>query len=208
VKVRISREAARLDALIREADARLEATAQWFTLFKKTRRAPGVVAGDPQDLYFQLCFELATQHGEPSAGADGLARAALSSGCTAESRRPGAASARCGRAGPSVAGGAGADRDPRGSRRDAARGSFRDREHLALREFRRARPEVEVVAFEGRSGTLMECLAEGALDLAVVSDYTSGLPSADGVTTAVLLEDELFVALHREHPWREPGRST
>jgi len=54
----------------------------------------------------------------------------------------------------------------------------------------------------------MECLAEGALDLAVVSDYTSGLPSADGVTTAVLLEDELFVPLHREHPWREPGRST
>ena len=49
----------------------------------------------------------------------------------------------------------------------------------------------------------MERLAEGALDLAVVSDYPSGLPSADGITTTMLLEDELFVALHREHPLAE-----
>lgn len=70
----------------------------------------------------------------------------------------------------------------------------------ALREFGRARPDVEIVAVEGRSAALMERLAEGALDLAVVSDYPSGLPSADGVTTTVLLEDELFVAVHREHP--------
>ncbi|NEA97704.1 hypothetical protein [Streptomyces sp. SID13726] len=67
-------EAARLDALIRESGARLTATAQWFTLLKKVRRALGVVAGNPQDLYFQRCFELATEHGAPSAGADALAR--------------------------------------------------------------------------------------------------------------------------------------
>jgi DNA-binding transcriptional LysR family regulator len=73
----------------------------------------------------------------------------------------------------------------------------------ALREFARARPDVEIVAVEGRSATLMDRLAEGALDLAVVSDYPSGLPSADGTTTTVLLEDELFVALHREHPLAE-----
>lgn len=70
-------DAARLDALIREAGARLTATAQWFTLVKKVRRALGVVAGNPQDLYFQRCFELATEHGAPSAGAEALARAVV-----------------------------------------------------------------------------------------------------------------------------------
>lgn len=70
-------EAARLDALIRESGPRLVATAQWFTLLKKARRALGVVAGNPQDLYFQRCFELATEHGAPSAGADAVARAVV-----------------------------------------------------------------------------------------------------------------------------------
>lgn len=69
--------AARLEALIQEAGACLAATAQWFALLKKTRRALGIVAGNPQDLYFQLCFELATEHGEPSAGAEDVARAAV-----------------------------------------------------------------------------------------------------------------------------------
>ncbi|WP_051800925.1 hypothetical protein [Streptomyces sp. NRRL F-525] len=66
--------AARLDALIRESGGRLVATAQWFTLLKRTRRALGVVAGNPQDLYFQRCFELAAEHGEPGADAGALAR--------------------------------------------------------------------------------------------------------------------------------------
>ncbi|MEU5664514.1 LysR family transcriptional regulator [Streptomyces longwoodensis] len=69
----------------------------------------------------------------------------------------------------------------------------------ALRVLRDVRPDVEVVAVEGWTDTLMERLADGALDLAVVSDYPSGLPSADGVTTTVLCEDELFVALPRWH---------
>ncbi|MEU2838164.1 LysR family transcriptional regulator [Streptomyces sp. NPDC007076] len=69
----------------------------------------------------------------------------------------------------------------------------------ALRAFARSRPDVEIVAAEGRTGELMRRLAEGALDLAVVSDYPSGLPSADAVTTEVLLEDELFVVLPRDH---------
>jgi DNA-binding transcriptional LysR family regulator len=69
----------------------------------------------------------------------------------------------------------------------------------ALRALREARPDVEVVSVEGWTDTLMERLADGALDLAVVSDYPSGLPSADGVTTTVLCEDELFVALPRGH---------
>ncbi|RYJ21811.1 hypothetical protein CU044_6195 [Streptomyces sp. L-9-10] len=69
----------------------------------------------------------------------------------------------------------------------------------ALRALQHARPDVEVIAVEGTTDTLMERLADGALDLAVVSDYPSGLPSADGVTTTELCEDELFVALPRAH---------
>ncbi|MCX4763976.1 hypothetical protein OG562_24040 [Streptomyces sp. NBC_01275] len=70
-------QAARLDALIRESGTRLEATAQWFTLLKRVRRALGIVAGNPQDLYFQRCFELAAEHGAPSADAEATARAVV-----------------------------------------------------------------------------------------------------------------------------------
>ncbi len=69
----------------------------------------------------------------------------------------------------------------------------------ALRALRDTRPDVEAVAVEGPTGTLMRRLADGALDLAVVSDYPSGLPPAEGVTTTVLGEDELLVALPRGH---------
>ncbi|MEV0740138.1 hypothetical protein AB0I51_30340 [Streptomyces sp. NPDC050549] len=69
--------AAQLDALIWESGARLLATAQWFTLLKRARRALGVVAGNPQDLYFQRCFELAAEHGVPAADAGALARAVV-----------------------------------------------------------------------------------------------------------------------------------
>ncbi|MFD0306152.1 hypothetical protein [Streptomyces sp. NPDC127119] len=75
------REAAQLDFLIRESGDLLHATAQWFTVLKKTRRTLGIKAGNPQDLYFQRCFELATAHGMPSAstpaGADALARSVV-----------------------------------------------------------------------------------------------------------------------------------
>jgi DNA-binding transcriptional LysR family regulator len=70
----------------------------------------------------------------------------------------------------------------------------------ALRAFAAARPDVEVIAAEGRSHSSIRRLADGALDLAVVSDYPSGLPTAEGVTTTPLCEDELLVALHRDHP--------
>ncbi|MEU0144409.1 hypothetical protein ABZ119_00410 [Streptomyces sp. NPDC006288] len=70
-------QVARLDGLIQEAGTRLAATAQWFTLLKKARRALGIVAGNPQDLYFQRCFELATEYGAPADGADVTARAVV-----------------------------------------------------------------------------------------------------------------------------------
>ncbi|ELP69055.1 hypothetical protein STRTUCAR8_00337, partial [Streptomyces turgidiscabies Car8] len=68
-------EASLLDELMQESAGRLAETAQWFTLLKKARRALGVVAGNPQDLYFQRCFELAVERGAPREGADVLARA-------------------------------------------------------------------------------------------------------------------------------------
>lgn len=69
----------------------------------------------------------------------------------------------------------------------------------ALRALKDARPEIEVSAVESPTGTLMRQLADGTLDLAVVSDYPYGLPPADGITTTVLCEDELLVALPRRH---------
>ncbi|GAA2837587.1 hypothetical protein [Kribbella solani] len=67
-------QAARLNALIVESAGCLAATAHWFTLLKKARRALGVVAGNPQDLYFQRCYELATEHGAPPSDAETIAR--------------------------------------------------------------------------------------------------------------------------------------
>lgn len=43
----------------------LHATAAWFTLLKRVRRALRITEGNPQDLYFQRCFELATTAGPP-----------------------------------------------------------------------------------------------------------------------------------------------
>ncbi len=70
-------EASWLDALVREAGERLRATAQWFTLLKKVRRALDIATGNPQDLYFQRCFELATEHGAPGDDAERLAQGVL-----------------------------------------------------------------------------------------------------------------------------------
>ncbi|WP_054815330.1 hypothetical protein [Nocardia arizonensis] len=48
----------------------LRATAAWFTLLKQVRRALRLTEGNPQDLYFQRCFELATTRGGPDPVAD------------------------------------------------------------------------------------------------------------------------------------------
>lgn len=77
----------------------------------------------------------------------------------------------------------------------------------ALRAFVRSRPDVEVVAAEGRSGELMRRLAEGALDLAVVSDYPSGLPSVDAVTTGCCWRTSCSSCSLATTAWPDPGRS-
>ncbi|MET1075330.1 MAG: hypothetical protein ABWY11_21970 [Umezawaea sp.] len=43
----------------------LAATAAWFLVLKKERRRAGITEGNPQDLYFQRCYELASEHGAP-----------------------------------------------------------------------------------------------------------------------------------------------
>jgi hypothetical protein len=47
----------------------LAATGGWFLLLKRARRRAGVTGRNPQDLYFQRCYELARVHGPP--GPDG-----------------------------------------------------------------------------------------------------------------------------------------
>jgi len=62
----LTAEAADLAAgLLRADGTRLAAAARWFTLLKRVRRALRVVGGNPQDLYFQRCYELAAEHGAP-----------------------------------------------------------------------------------------------------------------------------------------------
>lgn len=75
----LTAEAAELAAGLLRADGpRLVATARWFALLKRVRRALKVVGGNPQDLYFQLCYELATEHGDPDGpDAEEVARACV-----------------------------------------------------------------------------------------------------------------------------------
>ncbi|MFJ6672939.1 hypothetical protein ACIQMJ_17650 [Actinosynnema sp. NPDC091369] len=64
------------DALVSrivDAGPVLAATASWFTVLKKERRRRWITDGNPQDLYFQRCFELATAHGEPGPDATDVA---------------------------------------------------------------------------------------------------------------------------------------
>lgn len=76
----------------------------------------------------------------------------------------------------------------------------------ALRAFRRRFPEVALAPVEGPSGGLLRRMREGELDVAVVSDYPSGLPYDDEVEIIPLVEDELLVALPGDH--RLAGRES
>jgi hypothetical protein len=66
-----------LRARITGAGPVLAATAGWFTVLKKERRRLRITEGNPQDLYFQRCFELATGHGMPGPDAARVAAAVL-----------------------------------------------------------------------------------------------------------------------------------
>lgn len=60
-----------LRRLIADHGAVLTATASWYLLVKRVRRRSKVTEGNPQDLYFQRCFELAHLHGHPDSDPDG-----------------------------------------------------------------------------------------------------------------------------------------
>ncbi|MEV8636443.1 LysR family transcriptional regulator [Streptosporangium sp. NPDC051023] len=70
----------------------------------------------------------------------------------------------------------------------------------ALRAFRGEFPGVGFTMTEGPSGGLLRRMREGALDVAVISDYPSGLPYEEEVETVELVEDELLIALPHDHP--------
>ncbi|WP_327580638.1 LysR family transcriptional regulator [Nonomuraea sp. NBC_00507] len=67
-----------------------------------------------------------------------------------------------------------------------------------LKRFAARRPDVELRLTEGLTARLMDRLREGALDVAVISDYPAGLP-AGPPRPVPLLEDRLFVALPAGH---------
>lgn len=66
-----------LRARITGAGPALAATAAWFVVLKKERRRLRITEGNPQDLYFQRCFELATEHGLPGQDAPRVAAEVL-----------------------------------------------------------------------------------------------------------------------------------
>lgn len=56
-----------------------------------------------------------------------------------------------------------------------------------------------VTFVEGVTPELLPKLRDGAIDLAVITDYPPGLPIADGVELMHLMDDVLLCALPREH---------
>ncbi|TDV57826.1 hypothetical protein [Actinophytocola oryzae] len=62
-----------LRARITGAGPVLAATASWFVALKKERRRLRITEGNPQDLYFQRCFEVATEYGTPGPDAPRVA---------------------------------------------------------------------------------------------------------------------------------------
>ncbi|SDG04035.1 hypothetical protein SAMN05216553_10525 [Lentzea fradiae] len=66
-----------LRALIAAAGPALAAAAAWFGVLKQARRRARITGGNPQDSYFQRCYELAVTKGPPGPDADRVADAVV-----------------------------------------------------------------------------------------------------------------------------------
>ncbi|WBP91035.1 LysR family transcriptional regulator [Kitasatospora cathayae] len=69
----------------------------------------------------------------------------------------------------------------------------------ALAAFRAAHPQVETTLTEGLTAALLERLADGTIDLAVVADYSQDAYDTEQFDLQPLLEDPVLVALPRDH---------
>ncbi|MFH9347575.1 LysR family transcriptional regulator [Kitasatospora sp. NPDC017646] len=69
----------------------------------------------------------------------------------------------------------------------------------ALAAFRAAHPQVEIALTEGLTAHLLEQLADGAIDLAVVASYSQDAHDSDQFDLQPLLDDPVLVALPRGH---------
>lgn len=69
----------------------------------------------------------------------------------------------------------------------------------ALKDFRATRPDAKVTFVEDVTPALLPMLTDGEIDIAVVTDYPPGLPSASGVELVHLLDDKLRCALPPGH---------
>ncbi|WP_062428414.1 LysR family transcriptional regulator [Herbidospora daliensis] len=70
----------------------------------------------------------------------------------------------------------------------------------ALKDYRAAFPDVDTTLIEGMTGHLVDRLDQGAIDVAVVSDYPAGLDAPPSIVLEPLLEEEFLVGLPAGHP--------
>lgn len=79
---------------------------------------------------------------------------------------------------------------------------------LAIRAFSQAHPDVELRLEEAVSAELLQRLAGGELDVAIVSDHQAQADPPPDVQLDLLMEDPLHVALPLDHPLvaKEPLR--
>ncbi|MGW3182880.1 LysR family transcriptional regulator [Kitasatospora sp. NPDC001119] len=69
----------------------------------------------------------------------------------------------------------------------------------ALAAFRAAHPDVAISLTEGLAAHLLDLLAEGAIDLALVASYTEPADTGDQFDFRPLMDDPVLVALPRGH---------
>ncbi|MGW2873134.1 LysR family transcriptional regulator [Kitasatospora sp. NPDC001225] len=69
----------------------------------------------------------------------------------------------------------------------------------ALAAFRAAHPEVAISLTEGLAAHLLDLLAEGAIDLALVASYTEPADAGEQFDFRPLMDDPVLVALPRGH---------